>query len=253
MTKARIIPCLLIHNNGLVKSKKFKSYTYVGDPINTVKIFNTKEVDEIAIIDIDASRTHSSPNLKRIGELTSEAFMPMSYGGGITNLDQIKKIFSLGIEKVIVNRAIFEFPQLITEAAKHFGSQSIVASIDVKTNFFNKKGVYINNGVQNTKIDPIELAKKVENLGAGEILLNSIDRDGTYLGFELDLVSSVSNSVNIPVIAQGGAGSLEDFRKAIVCGASAVAAGSFFVFQRPHNAVLISYPSQEDLKKYVFC
>jgi cyclase len=250
--RVRVIPVLLLHKGGLIKSVKFKDYKYVGDPINAVKIFNEKEVDEIAVIDIDAGRDKREPDIRRITEIAGEAFMPMAYGGGITDIEQIKEIFYNGIEKVILNRSAVQNPSLITAAAKLFGSQSIVVSIDVKKHFLKGIRVYANNGKTNTGRTPVEFAKEMENAGAGEILLNSIDRDGTYTGYDLPLIEAVSRSVQIPVIAMGGASDIDDFRSAVEHGASAVAAGSMFVFRRPHNAVLISYPTQQELKHKLY-
>jgi len=252
LRRTRVIPALLLHKGGLVKSVKFKDYKYVGDPINAVKIFNEKEVDEIALIDIDAGRENRAPDIKKITEVASEAFMPMAYGGGITTIEQIKEIYYNGIEKVILNKAAVQNPALITEAARLFGSQSVMASIDVKKHFLKGARVYIENGNTNTGFGPVEFAKKMEAAGAGEILLNSIDRDGTYAGYDTGLIKQVAEAVHIPVIAIGGASGIEDFRLAVQQGASAVAAGSMFVFQRPHRAVLITYPSQEELKKEVY-
>jgi imidazole glycerol-phosphate synthase subunit HisF len=252
LRRIRVIPSLLIHKGGLVKSVKFDDYKYVGDPINAVKIFNDKEVDELAVIDIDASRDNRPPDIKKIAEIASEAFMPVAYGGGITRIEEIKELLFNGLEKVIINRSAITSPALITEAAGQFGSQSIVVSIDVKKTFFKGYRVFSGNGRKNTGLDPIAFARQVESLGAGELLLNSIDRDGTFEGFDLDLIKAVTAAVNIPVIAIGGASSLQDFRKAVDNGASAVGAGSLFVFQRPHRAVLISYPSQDALKETVF-
>ena len=252
MKRIRVIPALLIHNNGLVKSVKFKDYKYVGDPINAVRIFNEKEVDELAIIDIDASRENRQPDLSRISEIVSEAFMPVAYGGGITSVDQVKRILSVGVEKVILNRSAFKNPSLITEVARQFGSQSVVVSIDYKRNFFGKPGVYIENGKTATGLNPVDFAKQMEEAGAGEILLNSIERDGSFEGYDLEMIEKIAHAINIPMIAVGGASSLSDFKRAIQFGASAVSAGSFFIFQRPHRAVLISYPSQQDLEKHVY-
>ncbi len=214
---------------------------YVGDPINTVKIFNEKEVDEITVIDIDATREKREPNINQILEIAGEAFMPMSYGGGITTIQQIKDILFNGIEKVILNKTAHTNPAIITEAARLFGNQSIVVSIDVKKTLFQGYKVYTDNGKNNTGLSPAIFAKRMEEAGAGEILLNNIDRDGTYSGYDLDLINEVSKAVSVPVIAMGGASNTNDFRNAVKSGASAVAAGSMFVFQRPHNAVLISY------------
>jgi cyclase len=249
--QTRVIPSLLIHKGGLVKSVQFKDYKYVGDPINAVKIFNEKEVDEIAVIDIDASRENKAPNIGKIAEIASEAFMPMAYGGGITTIAQIKEILYNGIEKVIINKAAHTTPNLITEAANLFGNQSIVVSIDVKKVFLKGYRVFIENGKKNTGLHPVEFAITAQNLGAGEILLNSIDKDGTFTGYDLSLIQQVSQAVNIPVIALGGATTVTDFVAAKQAGASALAAGSMFVFQRPHKAVLISYPTRKELKQIV--
>jgi cyclase len=253
MRRIRVIPVLLIHKGGLVKSVRFKKPVYLGDPINAVRIFNEKEIDEIVILDIDASRNNKGPNFQQIRELAGEAFIPLAYGGGISNIDQVKQLFYLGVEKVILNYSAVRLPSLITEAASLVGSQSVVASIDVKKNLFGKYKVYTLNGTESTGLDPVSFAKQMENAGAGEIFLNSIDRDGTYEGYDLDILEKVSSAVNIPVIICGGASSIEDFKKAAVdAHASALAAGSMFVFQRPHNAVLISYPSQDELKKGLY-
>ena len=247
--QTRVIPSLLIHKGGLVKSVQFKDYKYVGDPINAVKIFNEKEVDEIAVIDIDASKENKAPNIAKIAEIASEAFMPMAYGGGITTIEQIKEILYNGIEKVIINKAAHTTPHLITQAANLFGNQSIVVSIDVKKVFLKGYRVFIENGKKNTGLHPVEFAITAEKLGVGEILLNSIDKDGTFTGYDLALIQQVSKAVNIPVIAIGGASSVEDFAKAKQAGASAVSARSMFVFQRPHKAVLISYPTRKEIKE----
>lgn len=253
MRRVRVIPVLLIQNEGLVKSIKFKDYHYVGDPINAVKIFNEKEVDEIIILDISATKDKKSPNIEQIKEITSEAFMPLSYGGGVTTLEQVKEILYQGAEKVIVNTSALDNLALVTEIAEQFGSQSAVVSIDVKKDWRGNYKVYRNSGKKKTSYKPVELAKAAEAAGAGEIMLTSIDKDGTYNGFDIEIIKSVTEAVNIPVIACGGASELNDFTKAINDGgASAVAAGSFFVFQRPLRAVLISYPPQSKLKTEVY-
>ena len=252
MSRIRIIPTLLIYKGGLIKSIKFKDYKYVGDPINAVKIFNEKEVDEIAVIDIEASKENRPPDIKQIAEIASEAFMPLSYGGGITKIEEIKQILYNGVEKIIINKTAHTNPKLITEAARLFGNQSVVISIDVKKTLFRGNRVFTDNGKNNTGILPAVFAKQMEEAGAGEILLNSIDKDGTFEGYDLSLIKEVAEAVSIPVIAIGGASQITDFTKARDAGASAVAAGSMFVFQRPHKAVLISYPAQSDLKSHVF-
>ncbi len=253
MKRIRVIPLLLLNNSKLVKSVNFKNYKYVGDPINAVKIFNEKEVDELAFIDITATKEKRQPNFDQIKRIASEAFMPIAYGGGISNLDEVKTILLSGIEKVILNNAAIEKPELLGSIAKVFGSQSVIVSIDVKKNIWGKYKVFANNGSINTGFDPLEFALKAQDHGAGEIFLNSIERDGTYKGFDLNLINYVSSKLSIPLIACGGAGSVNDFRLAVREGhASAVSAGSMFVFQRPHNAVLISYPTQDELKKSLY-
>lgn len=252
MRRVRVISVLLIHRGGLVKSVKFKNYTYIGDPINAVKVFNEKEIDEIVILDIDASRGRRPPNFQQIREIASEAFIPLAYGGGISTIDEVKQLFYLGVEKIILNYSAVYNLSLITQAAKLVGSQSVVASIDVKKNLFGRYKVYTKNGEESTREDPDVFAKKMIDAGAGEIFLNSIDNDGTYAGYDLELIKKVSNISSVPVIACGGASTVNDFYNAVQHGASAVAAGSMFVFQRPHRAVLISYPSQKELKENLY-
>jgi cyclase len=247
--RIRIIPVLLLHKGGLVKSIRFKNYQYVGDPINAVKIFNEKEVDEIIVLDIDASAKKQAPDFKAIEEICGEAFMPLAYGGGISTLDQAKQLLYNGAEKVILNTALLEQPHLIESIAKQFGNQSVVASIDYKKTFLGKLKVFGTNGSKKTNWEPIELAIRAAEYGAGEIMLNSIEMDGTYSGYDLCVLEQVSSAVNIPIIACGGASSMHDFKSAIENGASAVAAGSMFVFQRPNQAVLISYPKPTEIKE----
>lgn len=252
MKRIRVIPVLLMRERGLVKSIRFSNYKYVGDPINAVRIFNEKEVDELAILDINASAGNQGPDIVLIESIVSEAFMPIAYGGGIANLEQAKRILSIGVEKLILNRSAIKNPTLISEIARQYGSQSVLVSIDYKKNYFGKISVYIENGKTNAGISPLAFAKQIEEAGAGEILLNSIERDGSFSGYDLEMIREVSNAIGIPLIAAGGAGSLADFRQAALHGASAVSAGSMFVFQRPHRAVLISYPSINDLETYVY-
>ena len=249
MLKTRVIPCLTINDSGLVKTVRFKNPSYVGDPINAIKIFNDKEVDELVLLDISASRIGKGPNFRLISEIASECFMPLGYGGGITSLKEIESLFKLGIEKVILNTIAYKNPDIVKEAIQIFGSQSIVVSVDVKKQWLGSKQiVYVLSGSENTKYSPLAYAKKMEELGAGELILNSIDQDGMMNGYDVSLIHSVSNSVSIPVVALGGAGSLNDFKKAKEAGASALAAGSFFIFQKPHRAVLITYPNREQIE-----
>jgi cyclase len=253
MKRIRVIPILLLRNNGLVKTVKFKNPTYIGDPINAVKIFNEKEVDELAFIDIEATKLNKEPDYNKLEEIASECFMPLAYGGGIKNLEQIKRIFAVGVEKVIINSAIIANRNLISEGAKIFGNQSIVASVDVRKNLFGKYICYTNSGKNKIKTDLIPFVKYIEQLGAGEIVLTSIDREGTFKGYDLEMIKQVTENVNIPVIANGGASCVEDFEKAVnIGGASAVAAGSLFVYKSENRGVLINYPSQEALKEKLF-
>jgi len=250
MLKTRVIPCLLLRNNGLVKTVKFKDPKYVGDPINAVKIFNDKEVDELVFLDITATNENRGPAFKVISEIASECFMPLGYGGGIRTMDDIQRIFALGVEKVIINSSAHSNPSLVSAAAASFGSQSIVVSMDVKKNFFGKYTVHTCSGTKSTSTGPVEYARKMVELGAGELIVNSIDRDGTMGGMDTNLIAMVTAAVNIPVVACGGAGTIEHLHEAVSRGgASAVAAGSMFVFQGKHRAVLISYPEREQLDR----
>jgi cyclase len=250
MITPRVIPCLLLKGRGLVKTIKFKNPIYVGDPRNTVKIFNEKEVDELFILDISATVEKQNPQFDLIREIVSEAFMPVAYGGGIRNTDDAKSLFALGLEKIVVNTYAVENPAFIQESANLFGSQSVVVCIDAKRGFLGNYEIYTYSGQKGVKLNPVKFARQIEEMGAGELVVNSIDRDGTKIGYDLDLIKSVTRAVNIPVIALGGAGKVEDFREAVLeGGASAVAAGSLFVFQGKHSAVLISYPEQAVLKK----
>jgi cyclase len=231
-----------------VKTTKFSNPRYLGDPINAVKIFNGKGVDELCILDITATSEHREPDFDYLRDIASEAFMPLSYGGGITNLAQIEKLFFMGYEKVIINSSFINNPELIKEAANMAGSQSIVVSIDVKIDLFGRRSCYINSGKTKVNSEPINLAKKAEDLGAGEILLNSINRDGTMQGYDIKLVRDVVNALSIPVIACGGAKDINDFKEVLNNGgAHAAAAGSLFVYYGEQKAVLITAPDEKDL------
>ena len=247
MIRPRVIPCLLSHHGGLVKTIKFKDPTYIGDPINAVRIYNDKEVDELVFLDISATHEKTKPMMKMISEIASECFMPVAYGGGIRTLEDVREIVSAGIEKIVINSFAVENPKFITQTADLIGSSSVVASIDFRRTLFGKHEVYTHGGRKPAKIDVLKHAIELERLGAGELFLNSIDRDGTMSGYDTDIINRVCQAVRIPVIVCGGAGTVEHFSEAIRAGASAVAAGSMFVFQGPHRAVLISYPSQEEL------
>lgn len=248
MSHIRVIPTLLVKDGGLYKGKNFKQHKYVGDPINAVKIFNEKEVDELAVLDISATPSGSGPNFDLLKDIASEAFMPLSYGGGFTEISEIERVFKLGFEKVVLNTSAFMKPDLVSQVASMAGSQSTVISIDVRKPLLGDYEVYVGCGTHRTRMSPVEFAKRVEKLGAGEILLCSIDREGTGKGYDIELLKRVASAVDVPVVALGGAGSLQDFSRATREGsASAVAAGDMFVFHGKHKAVLITYPSPEEL------
>jgi cyclase len=249
MLRTRVIPTLLLRNESLVKTVGFGKFTYVGDPANTVRIFNELEVDELLFLDITASRENRSPNLKVLSDIANECFMPLGYGGGIKSLDQTKAIFDIGFEKVVVNTYAVENPALIGEIAAHFGSQAVVASIDVKRGLFGSQTVRTLGGKRNTRFDPVVWATEVEKSGAGEILLTSIDREGTWEGFDLELVKRVTDAVSIPVIAHGGAGTVEHIEQVVKqANASAIALGSMVVFQKKGMGVLVHFPDRELLE-----
>jgi len=250
MIQTRIIPILLLQNEDLVKTIHFKKPNYLGDPINAVKIFNDREVDELIFLDINATKNKTEPNYQLLRDIASECFMPFCYGGGIKDCETIKKLFSLGVEKVAINSEFYKHPEIIKQASKLFGNQSIVVSIDVNKNIFGKYKAFSNGGKINTNQNPIEVAKKAEQLGAGELLINSINKDGTMSGYDLEIINNISKSVNIPVIACGGAGNIKDLFKAINVGASAVAAGSLFVYHGKQKGILINYPDKNNIKKY---
>jgi cyclase len=243
MLRPRIIPCLLIRDNGLVKSVQFKDHKYVGDPINAVKIFNEKEVDEIIIVDIDATAYNREPDYKLIEALAAECRMPLCYGGGVKTVEQAQKIFALGVEKVSISSEAVLNPNLLTEIGNRVGSQSIVVVLDVKKSKSGNYEIWIHNATKNTGKDPIEFAKEVERLGAGEVVVNSIDEDGMMKGYDMVLIDKIRNAISLPITVLGGAGTLKDIGNLIlkykVIGA---AAGSLFVFKGVFKAVLINYP-----------
>jgi cyclase len=249
LTRIRVIPVLLLAQNGMVKTSRFTRPYYLGDPINALKIFNDKKVDELIVLDIEAT-TRGSINVDWVEDIVSEAFMPIAYGGGINSVNQCGELLRRGVEKIVINSAACEQPNLIKEAAQKFGSQAVVVSIDVKPNFWSRNKAYIRSGRKETKFTPVELAQRAEELGAGEIMLTSIAREGTFEGYDLDTLKAVSSAVTIPVIANGGAGSIAHFQEAVVNGkCSAVAAGSMFVFAAKGQGVLISYPSEAELEE----
>ncbi len=250
MLQPRVIPCLLLHKGGLVKTVKFKKPRYVGDPVNTVKIFNEKEVDELMIFDIDATAEKREPAYEQVEDIVSEAFMPVCYGGGVVSVEQMRQLFALGVEKVSISAAAIETPLLIEEAAKQFGSQSIVVTLDVKKTLLNRQyHVITHNATRDTGREPLEVAKRMERLGAGEIAINNVDQDGMMQGYDVSFIKQVTSAVKIPVVALGGAGSLMDLQNVVLKGgASAASAGSLFVFYGKRRAVLINYPTQQELK-----
>lgn len=249
MRAFRLIPVLLIHNLGVYKTKKFKRPIYIGDPINTVRLFNDLEVDEIIILDIDASKNKTEPNFDFIEELASEAFMPFAYGGGIQTIDQAQKIIQLGAEKIVLNHQAHKNNSLISDCAKRFGSQSIVVSIDYKKKIFSEEMLYdhVSKKILNkTLIDGVLDSQKA---GAGELMITSVERDGQMEGMDISIIKKVSSLLSIPLIPCGGIGSLIHIKKAHQAGAEALAAGSFFVFYGKQNGILINYPKETELEK----
>jgi cyclase len=250
MFRPRVIPVLLLKGKGLVKSVKFKAYRYLGDPINSVKIFNDLRADELMLLDIEATREKRTISLDLVRKIGDEANMPFAVGGGIRTIKDIKSILTAGAEKVIVNSYAFENPDFIKEASDMFGSSSIVVSIDVKKKFLGRKQVYIAGGTRSTGVSAVDWARLMQEKGAGEIIINSIEHDGSMRGYDWPLIQEVSQAVDVPVVALGGAGNLDDLRRAVFeSNASAVAAGSLFVYHGPRRAVLINYPSQIQLFK----
>jgi len=245
MLRPRIIPCLLVHEGGLVKTQRFRDPKYVGDPINAVKIFNEKEADELMVLDIDATILGAEPNFRLIAQFAAECRMPLCYGGGIKTVEQAKRIIGLGVEKIAVSSAALANPALVTAIASGIGSQSVVVVLDVKKTLFGSYEVCTDNGQKSTGRSPIDAARQAEQLGAGEIVINSIDRDGQMKGYDLVLAAKVRDAISLPMTVLGGAGSLADIGQLIgTCGVVGAAAGSLFVFKGTYRAVLISYPDQ---------
>lgn len=247
----RSIPTLLSDDGDLVKSKKFKNNIYVGDPLNAVRIFNEKEVDELIFLDISATRLNKDPDFDLIYEIASECFMPLSYGGGIKNMNQIDKILSLGVEKIVINDTLNRDSKLIEEISKKFGSQFLTASIDFKKDFFGRYGAYSYRRKKFIEKNVIKYIRFISSLGVGELYINNIDRDGMMNGLDLDLIKLVTENTNLPVIACGGLKGLDDFKGAYEAGCSGASAGSYFIFQGKHSAVLISYPDKDSIDNFV--
>lgn len=246
MLRNRVIPCLLVRNGGLVKTHRFASPKYVGDPLNAIRIFNEKEVDELMVLDIEASRQGAEPNYELIAQMASECFMPLCYGGGVHTLEQADRLFAIGIEKVCIQSAALRDTSIIAKIAAKWGRQAVVASIDVKRTWLGRPRLY-SAATGKTVGDWQAHLSAVVAAGAGEVLINSVDQEGTMKGPDLDLVRTAARAVTVPVIATGGIGSLADIKAAVDAGADAVAAGAFFVFQGPHRAVLVTYPAYREL------
>ena len=248
MVRKRIIPCLLLQSESLVKTIRFNNPSYIGDAVNTVRIFNELEVDELILLDIKATSTKSAPNFEILKNIASECFMPLAYGGGINSIEQIEQIFKIGFEKVILNTAALKNPKLISDASNVFGNQAIVVAIDSKRNLFGNHKVYGKNGKIKFDIDPISWAKKAEDLGAGELIYTSIEREGTWSGYDISTLKKISDNVNIPIIANGGAGSISHLNEAIeLTEVSAVAIGSMVVYQQKGMGILINFPDRNKL------
>lgn len=250
MYRPRVIPVLLLKNKGLVKTVSFNKSRYIGDPINAVKIFNDFEADELVFLDITASKEKRTINLDLVKQIGDEAFMPFGVGGGIRTISDVEQILNVGAEKVVLNSVLRENPYLISEAAMKFGSQSVIASVDVKKDFFGKYRAYTNSGKKKVSTDLIDYVKRLQEMGAGEILINSITNDGLMIGFDIELTKKIAESVDVPVIACGGAGEINHLHDVVINGqASAVAAGSMFVYHGPRKAVLINYPDKASLNE----
>lgn len=249
MTRTRVIPCLLLKNESLVKTVQFKKYNYIGDPINTVRIFNELEVDELMFLDIFASKENRNINFKILQDIANECFMPLSYGGNIKSLEDAKKIFEIGFEKVIINSNAFDNLKLIEEIANYFGNQSVVGSIDVKKSFWGYQNIYSHHGRKKQSSDIIGWVKQLENAGVGELLITSIDKEGSWEGYDIELLKSITENVRVPVIANGGCGSVEHIGVAVKEGqVSACAVGSMIVYQKKDMGVLVNFPDRKKLE-----
>jgi cyclase len=250
MLKTRIIPCLLLKDSSLVKTINFKKYNYIGDPINTVRIFNELEVDELIFLDIFASKNNSNINFKLLKEIANECFMPLSYGGNIRSVDDAKQIFEIGFEKIVINSNSFGNLELIKKLSQYFGNQSIIGSIDIKKSFFGKKRIFSHHATIKQIEDVIIWAKKLENVGVGELLITSVDREGTWEGYDIELIKQITDSVQVPVIANGGAGEIEHLRQVVKrANASACAVGSMVLYQKKGMGVLVNFPDRKKLER----
>ena len=249
MLKHRVIPALLLRNGGLVKTMQFKDPKYVGDPINAIRIFNDKEVDELMVMDITASKEQREPNYRLIEQFAGECFMPLAYGGGIRSVAQARRLFSLGIEKICLQTAALENPSLISKLVNQFGSQSVMVSVDIKKNWLGKPKLYQSATGKLIETGWLGKLRELVSAGAGEVLLNAVDKDGMLTGPDLSIIEQASLAIDVPLIALGGVSSLADIKACVDAGASAVAAGAFFVYHGPHRAVLITYPKYQKLEQ----
>ncbi|MFA6127028.1 MAG: AglZ/HisF2 family acetamidino modification protein [Bacteroidales bacterium] len=249
MLKHRVIPCLLLRNGGLVKTLRFSDPKYVGDPINAIRIFNDKEVDELMVLDIMASKKGVEPNYTLVEQFAGECYMPLCYGGGVHTFDQAQRLFELGVEKICLQTAALQNLKFVEQIAKKVGNQSVLVSVDVKTNWLGKYQLYSSATGKTLTQSWLSFIKDAVSAGAGEVLLNAVDRDGTLKGMDLELIREGAAAIEVPLIAVGGAGSLSDIKAAVDAGASAVSAGAFFVFNGPHRAVLITYPRYKELEE----
>ena len=250
MLKTRIIPSLLLKNESLVKTIKFKKYNYIGDPINTVRIFNELEVDELMFLDIFASKRDRKINFKILKDIANECFMPLSYGGNIKNLEDAKRIFEIGFEKIVINSNAFNNLELINKISNYFGAQSIIGSVDIKKSFFGKYVIYSHHGTRKQKENIITWAKKLEEAGVGELLITSIDREGTWEGYDIELIKNITDNVRVPVIANGGCGRLEHIEDVVKkAKVSACAVGSMLVYQKKGMGVLVNFPERKELEE----
>ena len=250
--KTRVIPTLLIKNERLVKTVRFKNFNYIGDPCNTIRIFNELEVDELLFLDIAASKESKEPNYSLLKEVASQCFMPLAYGGAVRSVEQARKIFNIGFEKICINSVTFDDLNIVSSISNEFGAQAVIGSIDYKKNFFGKENVFNNLKNKFTGHDVVEWAKILTNAGVGEILLTSIDKEGTWNGFDIETIKRTASNINIPVIAHGGCGKLSDIKKVIYeGGASAVALGSMVVYQKKGMGVLVNFPDRNMLEKYI--
>lgn len=248
MLKHRVIPCLLLRNGGLVKTSRFADPKYVGDPINAIRIFNDKEVDELMVLDITASKERREPNYALIEQFAGECFMPLCYGGGVASVEQARRLFAVGVEKVCLQTSVLDSAKLVADIAERFGSQAVLVSIDIKKDWLGRRQLYAAASGRTLTKPWMDFMAEMVVAGAGEVLLNAVDRDGTMQGMDLDLIRKASSALPVPLIAVGGVGSLADIKAAVDAGASAVAAGAFFVFHGPHRAVLITYPRYRELE-----